>query len=78
MGEDVDQIVEERAAIKAEVSWIANDIENLFIRAETEEATQGICNALCRMISLIRESQNIRIDIDKIREEIQEVLMHDK
>lgn len=78
MGEDVDQIEERRALIKDEVSWIAKDIEDLFLEASTEEETQSICNALCRMIALIRERQNIEIDIRKISKEIQEVLMHGK
>lgn len=72
------QIEEIRPFIKSELSWIANDIEDLFLIAGTEEETQGICNALCRMITLIRERRNIGIDIDKISKEIQEVLIHDK
>lgn len=78
MDEDVDQIEERRALIRDEVSWIYKDIEDLFIEASTEEETQSVCNALCRMIALIKERQNTKIDILKISKEIQEVLMHGK
>lgn len=72
------EIKAKRERIEEDVSGIDMNIECLFLEAETEEETQGICNALCRMIALIRERQNIEIDIRKISKEIQEVLMHGK
>lgn len=60
------------------VFWISDYIADLFVEAETEEDTQQICDALCRMITLIKEKKNIDIDIDKIGKEIKEVLLHDK
>lgn len=78
MTEEEWEIKAKRERIEEDVSGIDMNIECLFLEAETEEETQGICNALCRMIALIRERQNIEIDIRKISKEIQEVLMHDK
>lgn len=60
------------------VFWISDYIADLFVEAETEEDTQQICNALCHIITLIKEKKNIDIDIDKIGKEIKEVLLHDK
>ena len=73
-----EQINEKKYLIEDGVFWVAKDIEDLFIEAETEEQTQSICNALCRMIAIIKEKKNSDIDIAKIGKEIQEVLMHDK
>lgn len=78
MSKDEWEIEDRKNRIKEEVGWLSTDIINLFSEAATEEETQSVCNALCRMLSLIRETQNIRIDIAKISKEIQEVLMHDK
>lgn len=78
MSKDEWEIKERKNRIKEEVGWLATDITNLFAEAATEEETQSVCNALCRMLSLIRETQNIRIDINKISKEIQEALMHGK
>lgn len=77
---DFDEVAKEqlKKQIEEEVFWTSNYIADLFLEAETEEDTQQICNALCRMITLIKERKNIEIDIDKIGKEIQEVLMHDK
>lgn len=77
---DFDEVAKEqlKKQIEEEVFWISDYIAALFVEAETEEETQQICNALCRMITLIKEKKNIDIDIDKIGKEITEVLMHDK
>ena len=77
---DFDEVAKEqlKTQIEEEVFWISNYIADLFVEAETEEDTQQICNALCRMITLIKERKNIDLDIDKIGKEIKEVLLHDK
>ena len=77
---DFDKVAKEqlKTQIEEEVFWISNYIADLFVEAETEEDTQQICNALCRMITLIKERKNIDLDIDKIGKEIKEVLLHDK
>lgn len=69
---------EEKASIEDKVCWIVTDIENLFMDAETEEETHGICNALCKLITIVREKKNEENNIAKISKEIQEVLMHGK
>jgi len=68
----------EDISTEEEVLWLARDIEYLLLKAKTEEQTQQICNALCKMIAIIRERKNCNIDIANIGKEIQEVLMHDK